>query len=124
MRHWPGGLRSYFVALRASAALGRALRQQRLGKRREALSTARGALDLLRRPFVFRQHPAEGSSLATLTVLVEQLAVELKEQGACRQDLTDALSFLGTPPNDPPALNTWVPYLEARLAASPETPSA
>jgi len=113
-------VRSYFAGLKASAALGRASRLREHGRNAEALAEARRGLGLLSAPHIVRLSPPEGAALLTLTMLVEQLAFEIREPGASHDDLRDSLSFLRLMAKHPsPAVSeqlAWVPYLESRLA--------
>jgi hypothetical protein len=82
-------------------------------------------LALLRKPYVRRTNPAEGSALASLTILAEEAAVPLGERGASVNDLTDAIAFLARLKGEKqPVLCSSIPYLEARLAAAPSSPAA
>ena len=110
-------IRSFLKALKASSALGRASKLQRQGQTEEALEVARIGLMALAAPFVYRCRPAEGAALASLTVLVEELSIEVKTKGASKTDLYDALAFLKSLDQSSPCeLQTWIPYLEERLA--------
>lgn len=109
--------RSVIAAFRASAALGRAYRNEREEKFSEALAMAHEGLAILRQPYVRRSRPPEAAALASLTILAEQMAGDLKRPGATQQDIEDALAFLkiakiGSPP---PELCSFIPFLESRL---------
>ena len=82
-------------------------------------------LALLRKPYVRRANPAEGSALASLTILAEEVAARLGEVGASVDDLTDSIAFLTRLKGEQqPELCLSIPYLEARLAAHPPPPAA
>ena len=116
-------LRSYFAALKASSRLGRVYRLRDKGRKNEAILVAREGLVILSGPFVERQHPAEGSVLACLTTLVEELSSELNQPGASISDLKDALKFIKQLPEaSSPAvqnMKSWVPYLETKTGETP-----
>ncbi len=106
--------------MRASATLGRGSRLRERGDVRGALAQARIGLSHLSKPYVRRSNPVEGSGLASLTIMAEELAVELSEQGASAADLADSISFLKRLKGDsPPELCLFIPFLESRLAATP-----
>ena len=108
-------VRSYFLAMRASARFGRATKLRDVGKNEEAMKVAREALAILSHPNVVRSNPAEASVLSCATVLVEELASQLSVPGASHRDVVDALRFIRAagPECD---LANWVPYLEQRVA--------
>ena len=112
-------IQSYFAALKASAALGRASRLHRHGKLAEAMIAARDGLSVLGKTYVLRNRAPEGAALTTLTLLVEELALETHEPGASRNDLRDTLVFLKRLNENPsPEVAdqlAWMPYLESRL---------
>ncbi len=112
-------LRSFLTSLRSSAALGRASRLTKLGQHAEALIEARRGLRFLSAHYVNRLSAPEGAALLSLTMLVEQLAFDAKEQGASRVDLTDSLAFLRliseNPTREVSEQLSWLPYLEAKL---------
>lgn len=111
--------RSIVAALRASAALGRAYRLQRHGNLKGSLAQAHMGLSILSKPYVRRNNPPEGSALASLTFLAEDIASQVEGQGASPNDLTDSLGFLKQLTGNPlPELCAFIPFLEARLAAS------
>jgi hypothetical protein len=110
-------VRSYFLAMRASSQFGRAAKLRDGGNLTEAMKSARDALAILSRPNVLRFNPAEGSVLSCATVLVEELAHELKVDGAARGDLVDALRLIRTLGPDS-ELTAWIPHLEQRVAQS------
>lgn len=118
-------VRSVIAAFRASAALGRAYRSEREARFSEALAMAHEGLAILRQPYVRRSNPPEASALASLTILAEQMASELKRQGATQQDIEDAVAFLkiANIGNPPPELCSYIPFLESRLDTENE-PSA
>jgi hypothetical protein len=115
-----GAVKSLLAGFRASAELGRASRLERQRKLPEAVAAARLGLERLRQPFVKRSRPIEGSSLASLTVLVERIATLTGAEGAQVSDLRDSLSLLKSFRTAGSAsytgLQAWIPYLEARLA--------
>lgn len=119
-------LRSFVVALRASAAVGRASRLQIQGNHAEAMQAARAGLSLLRKPFVNRMSPPKGAALASLTTMVEGLAHKTSASGAEVVDLQDSLAFLKKlPPSTSEGdLQAWIPYLEAQLTVSGHLPRA
>ncbi len=116
-------LRSYFAALKASSRLGRAGRLREKGRKEEALAVARDGLVTLRGPAVKRQNPAELSALVCLTLLVEELALELRRPGATKSDLVDTLNQIqessdGWSP-ETQSMKSWIPHLEARIGNVP-----
>ena len=123
MRQMMRALRSYLVALKASSRLGRAYRLRNKGQKREALAIANDGLKILSSPVVKRQNPAEGSALACLTILVEELSSELQQPGASMYDLMDTLKLIKNLPaessGDIQKIKTWVPYLEAKTGNAP-----
>ena len=116
-------LRSYLVALKASARLGRAYRLRNKGQNREALAIANDGLKILSAPIVKRQNPAEGATLVGLTILVEELSSKLQQSGASMNDLKDTLQLIKQLPAESSAdiqnVKTWVPYLEAKTGNGP-----
>lgn len=112
-------IRSYFTSLRASSLFGRASRLRDAGRKEEALSLGRQSLAILSAPWVLRQQPAEGSVLLCSTMLVEQVAFELNQNGAKEDDIADALTYLKTLPDGSLkeifGTDEWLPYLESRL---------
>ena len=105
--------KSYLTALRASRRFGQASRLLDKGARTEALSMGREVLELLAQSHVVRENPAEASVLACATVLVEELASELKQPGAAARDVDDSLvSIRARAPTS--ELREWVPFLEWR----------
>ena len=116
--------RSINAGLHASAAVGRGFRARDQGDMRSALIHAQLGLALLRKPYVWRSGPVEGSTLASLTILAEDVADPLGEPGASVNDLSDSISFLTRLEGEKqPELCSSIPYLEARLAAA-SSPSA
>jgi hypothetical protein len=107
-------LRSYFTAMPAVRRFGRASRLREKGRNNEALRLAREALEILRRPGVIRTNPAESAVLSCATVLVEELAHELKQPGADSTDISDTLSIIRAN-GSASDFQSWVPYLESRL---------
>ena len=87
--------RSFTAAMRASATAGRAFRSRDCGDLQNALAQARIGLSLLRAPYVNRRNAAEGSALASLTIVAEQAAAELGATGAPVEYLADAIAILG-----------------------------
>lgn len=106
---------SYFKAIPAIRRFGRATRLHRKGRDPEALASGREALEILRRPGIIRTNPAEGAVLSCATILVEELAGELKLPGAEPSDIADALAVIRAIGPDS-EFQPWVPYLEGRLA--------
>lgn len=84
---------------------------------------AREGLEILRSSFVARLNPAEGTALACLTTLVEELSSELQQPGASMNDLNDSLTFIKQLPAESSAdvhnMRAWVPYLEAKTGGTP-----
>jgi hypothetical protein len=113
IRHMVRAVRSYLASLRASRLFGQATRLRDDGRKLEAMAAARRALAILAQPHIIRTHPAEGSLLASTTILVEGLAAELNQPGASADDLADSLAFLRAFGNKS-YLAAWVPYLERR----------
>ena len=115
-----GAVKSLLAGFLASADFGRASRLERQRRLPEAIAAARSGLERLRQPFVRRSRPVEGSSLASLTVLVERIATAVGAEGAEASDLRDSLSLLKTLETGDSgfqaSLYEWIPYLEARLA--------
>ncbi len=104
-------VRSYLLALRATTRFARALKLRAAGKKSEALRIAHEALAILSHPHVVRSNPAEAAAIASSTVLVEELAVELSAPGARKRDLADALwAIRMTGPTG--ELASWIPHLE------------
>lgn len=118
---WLDSIRSFIALARASSQLGRAGSLRRARRGNEALETARSALALLDKPSVRRGQAAEGALLVSLTVLTEELSVELDEPGASERDIQDSIDFLRAVSHaDTQAMTTkksWLPYLESRLQA-------
>ena len=107
--------RSYFLALRASARFGRAVKLRDEGKAADAVRVGREALAILGHPHVVRSNPAEAAVLCSATVLVEGLARELKIPGAMPQDIIDALRAIRSM-GAGGEFAEWIPYLEQRAA--------
>jgi len=115
IRHMIRAVRSYFLAMRASARFGRASKLRDAGKKVEALKVAREALAILSHPHVQRASPAEASVLSCTAVLIEELASDLNDTGLGQRDIVDALRAIRA--MGPHAeLAAWVPYLENRAA--------
>lgn len=82
-------------------------------------SSARIGLTMLGKPYVRRAHPAEASALVSLTLLAEEAAIELHEQGASVTDLLDSIATIKLlSGGDGTELKSSLPFLEARLAAA------
>ncbi len=117
-------LRSYLAALKASSRLGRAGRLREKGRKEEALAVARDGLAVLRGSAVKRQNPAESSALICLTLLVEELALDLHQPGAAKSDLVDALRDIQETSDDSSPetqyIKSWIPHLEARIGRDKE----
>lgn len=89
---------------------------------RGALAQAQIGLGFLSASYVRRGNASEGSALASLTILAEEVAAKLEEPGASVGDLTDAIAILNGLTGEPrPDLCSFVPFLEARLAALPKS---
>jgi hypothetical protein len=69
---------------------------------------------MLSKPHVIRTNPAEASVLACATVLLEELAHELGQPGACTSDIEDSLKCIRALGNGSD-LAPWIPYLEWRV---------
>ena len=106
---------SYFRSIPAVRRFGRASRLREEGRNSEALVVAREALEILRRPGIIRTNPAEAAVLSCATILVEELAGQLKLPGAERKDISDTLAVIRATGYDS-EFQSWVPYLEHRLA--------
>lgn len=119
IRHMFRAARSYLTALRASRRFGRAARLRDRARNVEAMTAAREALGMLSQAHVIRTNPAEASVLACATVLLEQIAKELKLPGANKRDIVDSLNCIrGLNRSE---LAAWVPYLEWRLEHGDES---
>lgn len=104
-----------YAAMRASAELGRGFKERDHGDLRNALSHALNGLALLRKPYVRRCNPAEGSALVSLTILAEQAGRSLGQCGATQVDLADSILFLKRLEGEGlPELCSYLPYLKAR----------
>ena len=111
--------RSINAGLRTSAAVGRGFGARDRGDSQRALFHAHAGLSLLRKPYVQRMNPAEGSALASLTILAESVANSLGGNGATVDDLSDAIAFLTPLQGDKqPELCLSIPFLKTRLAAA------
>lgn len=111
--------RSMVAVIRARAALVRTNRLLARGNLEGALAQAQGGLDVLRKPYVLRQSPPEGSALVFLTILAEDISSPVGVTGATAIDLADSIAFLKQVAGDPlPEVCSYIPFLEARLAAS------
>jgi hypothetical protein len=80
--------------MRASAAVGRCARSRDRGELRIALAQARLGLQFLGKAYVRRTNPVEGSALASLTLMAEELGLEVNDLGASTRDLADSIAFL------------------------------
>ena len=109
-------IRSLFAGLRAARRLGRAYLPRDHGSKAQAIGVAREALGLLSAPYVNRSNPPEGSALVGATVLVEELAHDLRVAGAPRSDISDSLAYLKRLAGSGTELERWIPYLEQRLS--------
>jgi len=107
--------RSYFLALRASARFGRAVKLRDDGKPADAIRVGREALAILGHPHVVRSNPAEAAVLCSATVLVEGIAHELNITGAAPRYIVDALQAIRSMGPDG-EFAEWVPYLEQRAS--------
>jgi hypothetical protein len=107
--------RSYFLALRASARFGRAVKLRDSGKMSDAVRVGLEALAILGHPHVIRSNPAEAAILCSATVLVEGLANELNLPGASSRDVVDALHAIRRLGPDS-EFAEWEPYLAHRAA--------
>lgn len=111
--------RSINAGLCASAAVGRGFRARDRGDSLRALIHAHVGLALLRKPYVQRMNPVEGSALASLTILAESVADSLGKNGAAIDDLSDAIAFLTRLQGDKQTeLCLSIPFLKTRLAAT------
>ena len=111
--------------MRASAAAGRGFRLLDDGDLRGALEQARIGLEILSKAYVQRNNPPEASALISLTLLAEESAVPLQEQGASTVDLIDSIATLKRlSGKSQPDLCLSLPFLEARLAAASSPPAA
>jgi hypothetical protein len=128
------GGQSYKFVIIARDHLECASRLRQDGQAREALVAVREGLSVLRSPAVRRRGAAEGTLLVQLTTMAEELAQQLGERGADREDLVDTLSILSelqavvervpSIRKRQPALvselsEKWIPYLRERVNASP-----
>lgn len=111
--------RSMVAVIRARAAMVRANRLLARGNLEGALAQAQGGLDVLRKPYVLRRNPPEGSALVFLTILAEDISSHVAAKGATAEDLADSIAFLKQITGNPlPEVCSYIPFLEARLAAS------
>lgn len=86
--------RSLLAAFRASAILAKGFRERDRGNFARASQLAEDGLAMLRSPYVARQRAPEGSALASLTVLAEEVREKSNSTGARQQDLADSIAFL------------------------------
>ena len=110
--------RSLLAAFRASSILGEGFRERDLGNFARASQLAEAGLAVLRLPYVIRQRAPEGSALASLTVLAEEVREKANSSGASHQDLADSIAFLKLAASHTKmnlALSAWLPHLEKRL---------
>ena len=105
--------RSYFLALRASARFGRAVKLRDSAKMADAVRVGLEALAILGHPHVIRSNPAELAVLCAATVLVEGLAKDLGLPGTSARDITDVLNAIRSigPAGE---FAEWEPYLAYR----------
>jgi hypothetical protein len=107
--------RSCFLALRASARFGRAVKLRQSGKTADALPVGLEALAFLGHPHVIRFNRSEVAVLCAATLLVEGFAKDLDLPGAAARDIADALDAIRSMgPNTEFA--EWEPYLAYRAA--------
>jgi hypothetical protein len=106
------------LTLRASAALGRALRLQRERRLTEALSLAQRELYELRLSKDRSGIRSERVVHASLVTLAESIACELNVSGASIEDLDDAFECLKSlSACDPaPELCDQIPFIVSRIA--------
>ncbi|MCM8611982.1 hypothetical protein [Accumulibacter sp.] len=98
---------------------------QARGKLEAALALARSGLAVLRKPYVRRRNPMEGLALASLTILAEEISLQLQTSGATADDLADAIAYLKQLSDDPPPdLCSSIAFLETRRAAASRQPNA
>lgn len=117
--------KSFVTAMRASGAAGRGFRLRDSGDMRGALTQARLGLAMLSKPYVRRANPSEASALVSLTVLAEESAIQLLEQGASVTDLLDAIAAIKRIGGHGEShLRASLSFLEARFAATYSAPSA
>jgi hypothetical protein len=110
-------LKSTLTAFRASALLGQGFRERDQGNFFRAHELAFEGLALLRRPYVRRQWAAEGSALASLTVLAEEVREKSNGTGPTQEDLADTIDILKRFNTEQTAgLTVWLPHLERRYA--------
>lgn len=110
-------VRSLVAAMQASADVGRGFRFRDQGDKSKALVQARLGLTRLSKRYVRRSNPVEGSALVSLSILAEDMGVELGQAGASEADLVDSISYLqGINPKDGVELCASIPFLQARLA--------
>jgi hypothetical protein len=102
--------------MHASALVGRGFRLRDSGDMRGALKQARLGLTVLGKPYVRRANAAEASALVSLTLLAEEAASQLHEQGASTTDLMDSIAAIKLlSGSDQKDLQSALPFLEARL---------
>ena len=117
--HLVDSARSMVAVIRARAAMVRANRLLARGNLTGALAQAQGGLSVLRKPYVLRGNPPEGSALVFLTILAEDISSNVGATGATAIDLADSIAFLKQITGDPlPEVCSYIPFLETRLAAS------
>ncbi|QLQ26449.1 MAG: hypothetical protein HZT41_17875 [Dechloromonas sp.] len=111
--------KSMVAVIRARAAMVRANRLLARGNLMGALAQAQGGLGILRKPYVLRRNPPEASAIVFLTILAEDISSPVGVTGATAIDLADSIAFLKQVAGDPlPEVCSYIPFLEARLAAS------
>ena len=89
------------AVIRARAAMVRANRLLARGNPMGALAQAQGGLSVLRKPYVLRRNPPEGSALVFLTILAEDISSHVEATGATAIDLADSIAFLKQVTGDP-----------------------
>jgi hypothetical protein len=107
-------LLAWFAEIRAGAALGRCMRQQKLGRLEGALSTAKHGRSVLR---PYPSHDGASPLHAMLTVHVETLAQRLDVPRASLANLEATIDVLKIEESDAKGEEylAWVPYMEGRL---------
>jgi hypothetical protein len=108
----------FFVSLRAGAAVGRASRYERQGRKLDALNEYKRGLSLLSVAHATRDE-IEACSFAGFVVDIERLAPQLDQPGASVEDLRAAVRFIeqyrakvGPVSED---FFKWLPHLQERV---------
>ncbi len=118
--------KSFFTAMKASAAFGRAQRLNVNGQHEAALEVALTGLSLLRAPYVNLASAPEGSALVSLAVFAEQSAASLGREGPPQVDLETAATLLESivaqSGDENPTAIAQLAYIKTRIAA--RVPSA